>query len=177
MKHLSYPYNLVVKLLYGCGLRLFECVNLRVKNFNFNAGILTVHGKGGKDRTVPIPQVIMPKLTEQLEAIRRLHDTDIAAGYAGVFLDNQLEKKYPSAGKDFIWQLFFPQKSLTFVEGARELRRYHLHNTHVQLALYEAVRRAKLTKRVTSHTFRHSFATHLLQANYDIHALCAKQND
>ncbi|MFZ3137845.1 MAG: integron integrase [Thermodesulfovibrionales bacterium] len=171
LKHLSYPYDLAVKLLYGCGLRLFECVTLRVQNFNFDDGILTVHGKGGKDRTVPLPQTIMPELTAQFEAIKKLHDEDLAKGYAGVFLDDQLEKKYPSAGKDFIWQWFFPQQSLTFVEGTRELRRYHLHETHVQLALYEAVRRAKLTKRVTSHTFRHSFATHLLQANYDIRTI------
>jgi integron integrase len=171
VKHLSYPYDLAVKLLYGCGLRLFECVGLRVQDFNFDDGILTVHGKGGKDRTVPIPQTIMPELTAQFEAIKKLHDEDLATGYAGVFLDDQLGKKYPSAGKDFIWQWFFPQQSLTFVEGSGELRRYHLHDTHVQLALYEAVRRAKLTKRVTSHTFRHSFATHLLQANYDIRTI------
>ncbi len=171
LKHLSYPYDLAVKLLYGCGLRLFECVKLRVKNFNFDAGILTVHGKGDKDRTVPIPQTIMPELTAQFEAIRKLHDEDLATGYAGVFLDDQLEKKYPSAGKDFVWQWFFPQRSLTVVEGTRELRRYHLHESYVQEALHEAVRRARLTKRITSHTFRHSFATHLLQANYDIRTI------
>ncbi|MBI4686563.1 MAG: integron integrase [Nitrospirae bacterium] len=171
LKHLEHPYALVVKLLYGCGLRLFECVKLQVKNFNFDAGILTLHGKGSKDRTVPIPQKIMPELTEQFEAIRKLHDDDIAADYAGVFLESQLEKKYPKAAKEFIWQWFFPQQSLTFVEETKERRRYHLHDRYVQEALYEAVRRARLTKRVTSHTFRHSFATHLLQANYDIRTI------
>ncbi len=171
LKHLQYPYGLVVKLLYGCGLRLFECLQLRVKDFNFEAGILTVHGKGKKDRTVPLPQTIVPELTSQLEVVKNIHDGDLAAGYAGVFLDDLLEKKYPSAAKDFIWQWFFPQKTLTQVSAAQELRRYHLHETHVQEALYEAVRRAKLTKRVTSHTFRHSFATHLLQANYDIRTI------
>jgi len=171
LKHLEHPYALVVKLLYGCGLRLFECVQLRVHDFNFDDGILTVHGKGGKTRTLPIPQAIMPELTAQFETIKKLHDEDLAAGYSGVFLDDSLGKKYPSAGKDFIWQWFFPQQDLTFVEEDRELRRYHLHETHIQLALYEAVRRAKLTKRVTSHTFRHSFATHLLQANYDIRTI------
>ncbi len=171
LKHLQYPYDLVVKLLYGCGLRLFECLQLRVKDFNFEAGILTVHGKGKKDRTVPLPETIVPELTSQLEVVKKIHDEDLAAGYAGVFLDDLLEKKYPSAAKDFIWQWFFPQKTLTQVSAAQELRRYHLHETHVQDALYEAVRRAKLTKRVTSHTFRHSFATHLLQANYDIRTI------
>jgi integron integrase len=171
VKHLVHPYDLAVKLLYGCGLRLFECVTLRVKNFNFDAGILTVHGKGSTGRTVPIPQKISAELMAQLEAAKKLHDEDIAAGFAGVFLEDRLEKKYPNAAKDFIWQWFFPQQSLTFVEDTKERRRYHLHDTHVQQALYDAVRRAKLTKRVTCHTFRHSFATHLLQANYDIRTI------
>jgi len=171
LKCLQYPYDLVVKLLYGCGLRLFECLQLRVKDFNFEAGTLTVHGKGKKDRTVPLPQTIVPELTSQLELVKNIHDGDLAAGYAGVFLDDLLEKKHPSAAKDFIWQWFFPQKTLTLVVPAQELRRYHLHESHVQEALYEAVRWAKLTKRVTSHTFRHSFATHLLQANYDIRTI------
>ncbi len=169
--HLSHPYSLVVKLLYGCGLRLFEGVKLRVKDFNFDAGVLTVKGKGNKSRTVPIPQKILSDLLAQLEVVRELHDNDLAAGFTGVFLDDQLEKKYPKAPKEFIWQWFFPQKTLTPVSGKKELRRYHLHESHVQEALYEAVRRAKLTKRITSHTFRHSFATHLLQANYDIRTI------
>jgi len=171
LKHLEYPYDLVVKLLYGCGLRLFECLQLRVKDFNFDVRILTIHGKGKKDRTVPLPEKIMPELTAQLEVVKKIHDEDLAAGYAGVFLDDRLEIKYPLAARDFIWQWFFPQKSLTQVSAAKELRRYHLHETHVQDALYGAVRRARLTKRVTSHAFRHSFATHLLQANYDIRTI------
>jgi site-specific recombinase XerD len=150
---------------------LFECLQLRVKDFNFEAGILTVNGKGKKDRTVPPPETIVPELTSQLEVVKNIHDEDLAAGYAGVFLDDRLEKKYPSAAKDFIWQWFFPQKTLTQGSAAQELRRYHLHETHVQDALYEAVRRTKLTKRVTSHNFRHSFASHLLQANYDIRTI------
>lgn len=170
-KHLEYPFDIVVKLLYGCGLRLFECIKLRVQNFNFTDSILTVHGKGDKDRTVPIPQMIMPELKAQLEAVSKLHDKDLASGYSGVFLDDSLEKKYPAAAKEFIWQWFFPQKTLTPIPGTKERRRYHLHESDVQEALKNAVRRAKLTKRVTSHTFRHSFATHLLQANYDIRTI------
>ena len=85
----------------------------RVKDFNFEARILTVHGKGKKDRTVPLPETIVPQLTSQLEVVNKIHDEDLAAGYAGVFLDDRLEKKYPSAAKDFAWQWFFPQKTLT----------------------------------------------------------------
>jgi len=172
LKHLSYPYDLVVKMLYGCGLRLFECLKLRVQNFNFDEGILSIQdGKGKKSRTVPIPQAITTELLEQLETVRKLHDADLNAGYSGTFLDNLLENKYPKAAKDFIWQWFFPQQSLTPVPAKKELRRYHLYESHVQEALHEAVRRARLTKRVTAHTFRHSFATHLLQANYDIRTI------
>jgi integron integrase len=171
LNHLEYPFDIVINLLYGCGLRLFECLSLRVQNFNFEDGILTVHGKGDKDRTVPLPHVLIPKLKTQLEFVSKLHDKDLAAGYAGVFLRDALEKKYPTAATDFIWQWIFPQKELTPVPGTKENRRYHLHESHVQHALKKAVRKAKLTKRVKSHTFRHSYATHLLQANYDIRTI------
>ena len=171
LSYLEYPFDIVISLLYGCGLRLFECLNLRVQNFNFEDAILTVHGKGDKDRTVPLPQKLIPKLKTQLEAVSNLHTQDVAAGYAGVFLADSLEKKYPAAAKEFIWQWFFPQKSLTQIPGTKERRRYHLHESKVQEALKKATGKAKLTKRVKSHTFRHSFATHLLQANYDIRTI------
>ncbi|MDY0276093.1 MAG: integron integrase [Desulfomicrobium sp.] len=171
ISHTAYPFDIVISLLYGCGLRLFECLTLRVQNFNFEDGILTVHGKGDKDRTVPLPQLLIPKLKNQLAVVSELHEKDLAAGYAGVFLVDSLEKKYPSAAKDFIWQWFLPQKELTPIPGTKEWRRYHLHESQVQGALKRAARMAKLTKRVKSHTFRHSFATHLLQANYDIRTI------
>lgn len=171
LEQLSYPFNLFVKVLFGCGLRLFEGLQLRVRDFNFDAGVLTIHGKGKKDRTVPLPKTIMAELKARIEEVGKLHDRDLAAGYDGVFLDDAVEKKYPKAPKEFIHQWIFPQQSLTLVEETGERRRYHLHETELQDALYHAVRRARIPKRVTAHTFRHSFATHLLQAGYDVRVI------
>lgn len=170
LKELSYPYNLVVKVLFGCGLRLFEGLQLRVKDFNFNVNVLTIHGKGKKDRTVPLPESILPELKAQIKVIGELHDRDLAEGYDGVFLDDAVEAKYPKAPKEFIHQWFFPMNTLTVAENG-ERRRYHLHESDLQRALYYAVRKAKIPKKVTSHIFRHSFATHLLQAGYDIRVI------
>jgi integron integrase len=171
LTNLSDPIDLVVKLLFGCGLRQFECLQLRVRDFNFDAGKLTIHGKGKKDRTVPIPKAILPELQAQIRKVGELHDRDLAAGYDGVFLDDAVEKKYPKAPKEFVHQWFFPQKNLTAVQEIGQRRRWHLHESELQEALYPAVRKAKIPKRVTSHTFRHSFATHLLQAGYDIRVI------
>lgn len=172
LAHLEPPYDLVVKLLYGCGLRLFECLNLRLQSLNFDAGIITVHdGKGQKDRTVPLPKAIIPAMLAQVEALKILHQRDLARKYAGVFLMNALDKKYPNAAREFVWQWFFPAKDLTRVPETGEFRRYHLHETQVQKAIRKAVGEARLCKRATAHTFRHSFASHLLGANYDIRTI------
>lgn len=172
LAHLEPPYDLVVKLLYGCGLRLFECLNLRVQSLNFDAGIITVHdGKGQKDRTVPLPKAILPAMRAQIDALKILHQRDLARKYAGVFLMNALDKKYPNAAREFVWQWFFPAKDLTRVPVTGEYRRYHLHETQVQKAIKKAVGEAQLCKRATAHTFRHSFASHLLGANYDIRTI------
>ncbi len=172
--NLYHPYKLVVNLLFGCGLRLFECLQLRVRDFNFDAGVLTIHGKGKKDRTVPLPESVMNELKGQIKRIGALHLRDLADGYDGVFLDDAVEKKYPKAPKELVHQWFFPQKTLTEMEETGERRRYHLHETQLQKALYLAVRKAQIPKRVTAHTFRHSFATHLLQAGYDIRTIQTK---
>ena len=172
LQHLEPPYDLVVKLLYGCGLRVSECLNLRVQCFNFDARVLTVHdGKGLKDRTVPLPETILPELRAQLESLKVLHQQDLDKNYAGVFLVHALEKKYKNAAKEFRWQWFFLAKQLTYLEKTGEYRRYHLHKTHVQKAIKAAVEKARICKRATAHTFRHCFASHLLQANYDIRTI------
>jgi integron integrase len=168
---LSKPYNLVVKLLYGCGLRLTECLELRVQNFNFETRMLTIHGKGKKFRTVPMPETIIPELKEHLESVIDLHEEDLKAGYAGTFLFDSLDKKYKNADKELVWQFFFPAKILTLIPETQELRRYHLHETHVRKAIRRAVKKSKIAKRASAHTFRHSFASHLLQANYDIRTI------
>jgi len=169
---LNPPYDLVVKLLYGCGLRLFECMKLRVQDFNFSAGLVTVHdGKGKKDRTVPLPAVLTEELKHQIDVVADQFEKDCASGFDGVFLEGRLDAKYKNAAKEFSWQRFFPARTLTLVPEKGEHRRYHLHDSHVQKAIKKAVARALIPKRATAHTFRHSFASHLLGANYDIRTI------
>jgi integrase len=115
LKELSYPFNLLVSLLFGCGLRLFEGLQIRVRDFNFDAGMLTIRGKGKKDRGLPIPKTITEELMAQIRVVTELHEKDLAAGYDGVFLDDAVDKKYPKAPKELINQWFFPQKTLTVV--------------------------------------------------------------
>lgn len=173
LSKLEPPFDLVVKLLYGCGLRISECLDLRVNAFNLEMGVLTIHdGKGGKDRTVPLPETLVPAIRSQLEVVRSILGQDLSTeSFAGTFLPHALERKYPKAPTEFIWQWFFPAILLTKVSGANEFRRYHLHVSHVNKAIKAASDSTTLTKRVTAHTFRHSFASHLLQANYDIRTI------
>jgi len=172
LQQLPYPYDLVVKLLYGCGLRLFECLQLRINHLNFDAMILTIHdGKGQKDRTVPLPELILDELKIHIDRVYNLHKKDLESAYDGTFMFSAFERKSPNASKEFIWQWLFPAKAITVVPETDARKRYHLHSTHVQKALRKAVYKAKITKRATSHTFRHSFASHLLQANFDIRTI------
>lgn len=166
------PYLLIVKLLYGCGLRLFECLSLRVNCLNLDEGILTVHdGKGKKDRTVPLPKSLHGDLRGQLDTVFGQHKKDVSNGYDGVFLFDAFARKSKNAARQFIWQWLFPAHKLTKVKETGDVKRFHIHETHVQRAIRRAVENACLTKRVTAHTFRHSFASHLLQANYDIRTI------
>jgi len=171
ISHLEPPYDLVVKLLYGCGLRLNECVTLRVHCFDFDNGVVKIHGKGKKVRTLTLPESILPELKARLVDLKELHSRDLARKYGGVFLLDALEKKYRNAAKEFPWQWFFPAIDLTRIPATGEYRRYHLHDTQVQKAIKAAAGKTAITKRATAHTFRHSFASHLLQANYDIRTI------
>lgn len=129
---LDKPYRLIAQLLYGCGLRLNECLNLRLRDLNLDLGILTIHdGKGQKDRTLPLPVTLRQALFEQIERVRQLHRQDQAAGSNGVFLFHQQDKKSRDASQQLIWSWLFPAKRLTDLPNG-ERRRYHLHKTHVK---------------------------------------------
>ncbi len=172
MTHLPYPHNLVVKLMYGCGLRLFECLNLRVHCLNMTDGLLTVHdGKGRKDRTLPLPKVVRGELEDHLRRVEKLLRKDLDRGYAGVFMPGGMDRKWKNASVELGWQWVFPAKRPTLVPESGEFRRYHLHEGQLQESLRLAKRQSGICKRVTSHVFRHSFASHLLQANYDIRTI------
>ncbi len=169
---LAPPFDLPAKLLYGCGLRLFECMKLRVQDVNLEMGVLTVHdGKGQKDRTLPLPETLMPELRSQMDRAADIHRADLAAGYAGTFLPNRYEQKSKSAALAFAWQWFFPAAKLTAIPKTSERRRYHLHESALQKALKVAVQEAAIPKRALAHTLRHSYASHLLQASYDIRTI------
>lgn len=169
LEHLDGVCRLVVSLLYGAGLRLHECLELRVKDIDFaRSEIVVRRGKGQKDRRTVLPARMREALTAHLDNVRRRHQRDLAEGLGRVVLPFALDRKYPNAVSEWVWQFAFPASRICRDPHYGPPSRYHLHESVVQRAVASAARRAGVAKRVSCHTFRHSFATHLLEGGHDI---------
>jgi integron integrase len=172
LSHLSDPYEMMAKMLYGCGLRLMECVRLRVKDIDFEQHqIIIRRGKGQKDRDTLLPDSLLAALHRQLHYAKALHDNDLERGYGQVYLPFALERKYPNANREWGWQYVFPSHKLSPDPRTGLIRRHHVDETGLQKAVKAAARAAGIDKPVGCHTLRHSFATHLLEAGYDIRTI------
>ncbi len=169
LAQLDGTHALMARLLYGTGMRLMECVRLRVKDVDFdNCQIVVRDGKGGKDRVTVLPQALHAPLREHLKRVHTLYEADREAKRPGVYLPHALAKKYPKAGTEWGWQWLFPSRTLSVDPRSGIKRRHHTHEQALQRAIKNAVRIAHIAKPATTHTLRHSFATHLLLNGYDI---------
>ena len=169
LKPLTGMMRLIVMLLYGMGVRIEEGVDLRVKDLDFDRHqIIVRQGQGRKDRVTMLPSAAREALTTHLVDVRRMHDEDLARGFGRVVLPFALDRQFPSASTEWRWQFVFPAGRICRDPRFGPPSRYHLHESVIQKALAEATRRAGLTKRVSPHVMRHSFATHLLEDGYDI---------
>ena len=172
LSHLHGDKWLMVSLIYGTGIRLMECLNLRVQDIDFSrCEILIRSGKGNKDRITMLSASLKTPLLRHLEKVKEIHSHDCADGWGRVQLPSALDRKYPNASKEWRWQWVFPQEKRWKNRKTGEEGRHHMHATVLQRAVKEAVRMAGVAKRAGCHTFRHSFATHLLEAGYDIRTI------
>jgi len=165
-------FPLMARLLYGCGLRLMECCRLRVKDIELSRGQIVVRGgKGNKDRVVMLPRSVRADLERHLEWRRRLHERDLARGVARVELPDALERKYPLAAQELGWQFVFASRQLSRCPRTGRLGRHHVYPSSLQRAVAQAGRAAGLSRAIHCHTFRHSFATHLVERGIDLRTI------
>jgi integron integrase len=169
LANMSGVTRLIAGILYGSGLRIMEAVRLRVKDLDFSHNEITVRdGKGERDRVTMLPRSLKGSLGQQIERVRQLHQSDMRNGYGEVYLPYALDRKYKNAAREFPWQYIFPADKLSVDPRSGRVRRHHLSEQIVQRAVKTALRKAGLRKNGTCHSFRHSFATHLLEDGYDI---------
>jgi integron integrase len=172
LEKMSDLHYLMAALLYGTGMRLMECVRLRVQDIDCDQNLIMIRaGKGQKDRFVPLPRSLRELLANHLDEIRRLHQEDLAQGLGEVFLPDALARKDPNAPKEWIWQYVFPSGRLSQDPRSGETRRHHIHENGLQKSIKKAALAAAITKQVNCHALRHSFATHLLESGHDIRTI------